>query len=507
MKQNKHRSLPAVARLIAMLAIVAAAALVSGCAGAPAPAAGPEPETPPEAAKAATAAAEPAPAQPAAREAAPAASWSITLRGVREDMLEKACFEEAKVHGSHYVEMELESKGKSQVYRGMPLYLIAAMVDGSDSEHPYTVDRSRWSAGYDITISGSDGYSATFNTAELDAEALILADSVGGAPVAPMIVGDAPGKLWVKDVVEIELALGAVAQEVPEFELVLDINSKVASFTLQELEESIYYVEQPGSYTTSAGSTYGGLWGGVRMADFLGQFLNLKAETSLTMVAMDGYEMTYSGKEVLDSVDGVWILAFKLDGEYLPMDPGYIRTIKAGPANPNIPGHSSVRMLEKIVVKQEGYRDFSITISGKMDWTLDRQTIQSGVSCHKRTVDFERKGTAARYTGIPLYLLLAYADDPDYAPHHQTDKSILSYSKELAQAGYTVEIEAADGFVVSLDSREVDGNDDLILGMYKNGEELPADEFPLILVWDKKAKTVPAGAKPIKQITAIRLIF
>jgi len=487
MKRNKHENPPGMARLVAMLATVAAAALLSGCAGAPAPAMSPEPE--------------------AAAESLPTPGWSVTLLGVREDLLEAARFEEAKVHGSHYLEMVLERKGQTQLYRGMPLYLIAAMVDGSDSEHPYTVDRSRWSTGYDITITGADGYSATFNTAEVDPKALILADSVNGVPVAPMIAGDAPGNLWVKDVVEIELALGAVIQEEPEFELVLDINSKVASFTLQELEESIYYIEQEGSYTTSAGSTYGGLWGGVRMPDFLGQFLNLKPETSLTMVAMDGYEMTYSGKDVLDTGDGVWILAFKLDGEYLPMDPGYIRTIRVGPGNPNIPGHSSVRMLQKIVVKQEGYRDFSITISGKMEWTLDRQTIQSGVNCHKRMVDFERKGAAARYTGIPLYLLLAYADDPNYAPHHQSDKSILSYSRKLAQVGYTVEIEAADGFVVSLDSREVDGNDDLILGMYKNGDELPSDEFPLILVWDKAAETVPAGAKPIRQITAIRLIF
>ena len=500
MKQIRHNNRGGLVSLAALLAMVAGAVLLSGCAGVPAPTAGLEP-------KAAEQLPEQAAVETTVQEPAVTVSWSVTLRGVREDLLEAARFEEAKVHGSHYVEMELERKGQTQVYRGMPLYLIAAMVDGSDGEHPYTVDRSRWSEGYDITITSADGYSATFNTSEVDPKALILVDSVGGVPVAPMIAGNASGKLWVKDVVEIELALAAVAQEEPEFELILDINSKISSFTLKELEQSIYYVEQPGSYTTSAGSTYGGLWGGVRMPDFLGQFLNLKPETSLTMVAMDGYEMTYSGKDVLDTGDGVWILAFKLDGEYLPMDPGYVRTIKGGPENPNIAGHSSVRMLHKIVVKQEGYRDFSVAVGGKMDWTLDRQTIQSGVSCHKRIVDFERKGKAARYTGIPLYLLLAYADDPDYAPHHQTDKSILSYSKETARAGYTVEIEAADGFVLSLDSREVDGNEDLILGMYKNGEELPSDEFPLILVWDKNAETVPAGAKPIRQITAIRLIF
>ena len=490
---------------IVALLIMGAALLLAGCAAAPSAPESPQVQTEAQVSEEQTAP-ESAQQQTAA-ESTTAPAWSIALLGVREDVLESDRFEEAKAHGSHYVQMQLERKGQTKTYSGMPLYLIAAVVDGSDSSHPYVVDRSRWSAGYDITISAADGYSATFNTGEVEAEALILADNIDGQPVAPMMVGAVPGNLWVKDVVEIELAFGASAQAEAEFELILDINDKVSRFTLAELEDSSFYVEQPGRYTTSAGSTYGGAWGGVRMADFLGQFFNLKPETSLTMSAMDGYEMTYSGAEVLDADEGVWVLAFKLDGEYLPMDPGYIRTIKVGPKNPNIPGHSSVRMLEKIVVKEQGYRDFAITVSGKMDWILDRQTIQSGVSCHKRVVDFERKGSAAQYTGIPLYLVLAYADDPQYAPHHQTDKSILSYRKETAQAGYTVELEAADGYVVSMDSREVDGNEDLILGMYKNGDELPDDEFPLILVWDKNAETVPDGVKPIRQITAIRLVF
>jgi len=463
------------------------AALLSACVGTPAPT---------------------AESQPAEPEAWPAAqNWTIALHGVREDVLDSQSYNEAKVHGSHYVEMKLERKGVERTYMGMPLYLIAAMVDGSDSEHPYKVDRSRWSAGYDITLSGRNGYAATFNTADVDPSAVMLADSEDGASVPPMIVGEVSGQLWVKDVVEIELALAAVAGKQTEFELILDINGKLSSFTLEQLEAGPFYVEEEGSYTTSAGTTYHGIWGGVKMPDFLGQYLNLTPETSLTMVAMDGYEMTYSGKEILDTSAGVWILAFKKDGEYLPEDPGYVRTIKVGPSNPNIAGHSSVRMLKKIVVAQEGYRDFSVKVSGKMDWILDRQTIQSGVSCHKRVVTFERKGESAEYTGIPLYLILAFADDPQYAPHKQTDKSILSYSKDLAEQGYTVELEAADGFVVSLDSRELNGNDDVILGMYKNAEELPEREFPLVLVWDRNAKTVPAGVKPIRQITEIRLLF
>ena len=113
-----------------------------------------------------------------------------------------------------------------------------------------------------------------------------------------------------------------------------------------------------------------------------GQFMHLEEDDTITMVAMDGYEMTYSGSQIRDDADGDWILAFKSDGEYLPEDPGFIRTVKVGPKTPNIAGHLSVRMIEKIVVKEEGYRDFKLSINGKMNFTLDRQTIQQRNDLH-----------------------------------------------------------------------------------------------------------------------------
>ena len=46
---------------------------------------------------------------------------------------------------------------------------------------------------------------------------------------------------------------------------------------------------------------------------------------------------------------------------------------------------------------------------------------------------------------LPLYLALAYADDPKYAPHRQATE-ILSYDAAAAKTGYKVEITAEDGF-------------------------------------------------------------
>jgi hypothetical protein len=39
-------------------------------------------------------------------------------------------------------------------------------------------------------------------------------------------------------------------------------------------------------------------------------------------------------------------------------------------------------------------------MEGKMEFDLERHTLQSGVSCHSRTVTFAFRGSEAQYTGI-----------------------------------------------------------------------------------------------------------
>jgi hypothetical protein len=479
----KHRITTTAALLVILL--VAGGALI-GCAGAP------EAKTEPEREK--TADLEP--------------EWTIEVLGTHGDTITSVDYGESKEHGSHYIEMELERKGETHVYKGLPFRMIAAMTDGPDRSHPYKFDSTLWESGYDITITAADGYSVTFNTAEVDYNDLMLADSEDGMEIAPQIVGNVSGKLWVKDVRVIELGLGADTAAEEEFELEIDIAGTEAAFTIEELEASPFYVEGKGSFTTSAGTTYTHTYGGVRFAGFVNSFMNLREEDTVTLVAMDGYEMTYSGEQILDTSDGEWILAFKIDGEYMEIDPGYIRTVKIGPSVPNIEGHLSVKMIEKIVASGEPYKDFTLTMKGRMNLDVDRQTIQSGISCHRRTVTYyDRKAEQdIEYTGIPLHLMLAFSDDPDFAPHKQ-DSSIISYNADAAREGYKVKITAADGFSITLDSRELHGNNDVILAMYKNGEPLPDREFPLIVVWDKDAEVVPDGIKAVRNITEIELIF
>lgn len=434
--------------------------------------------------------------------------WSIDLKGIRTAKLWQSYYEEAKTHASHSVEKFVDKKGVQTSYRGLPLSLALAMVDGTDTDHAWLFDAALWSAGYDITLVAKDGYSATFNTKDLAADALIIADTENGKPIAPMVVGDSVKNLWVKDIARIDtsLAPSALVAAAASFSLDIDINGAKASFSLAELEKLPIYKEGPGAYTTSAGTRYEGVYGGVKLLDLIKSYADLSADDSITFVAMDGYEMSYSGKTILDSPDGEWLLAFKLDGDWLAKDPGYIRTIKVGPDTPNIDGHLSVRMVKKIVVKQKDFVDFTLKLSGKLNFDLDRSTVQSCVSCHTQTVTFEKKGEVAEYTGFPLWLLMGYVDDAKYAPHKQ-DATIAAYSNEAANAGYAITMTAADGFKITLNSKDITHNDDIIVALYKNGEKLPDSEAPLTVVWDRAAKKIPEGIKNIKMLASVGAVF
>ncbi len=438
--------------------------------------------------------------------------WSITLKGLREDTVDQDSYD--GIVSQYGRDIKVERKGVMHTYHGIPLSEVIARIDGTDAAAPFSFDRSLWESGYDVTLTSVDGYAATFSTAEMPVEALYLVDSKDGEKTAPGIVGvDVSTKYWIKDIVSISCDLGTSTK--PLFALQVLINDDQFSFTLDDLEKTPYYVGGLGGYTTSAGTYYEHRYSGVRFADFLRSFVPLSDENSITVVATDGYEMTYAVSDLLDEDDGIWILATKEDGEPLPLDPGYIRTIKIASSDdapvPNIDGHNSAKMVGTIKVSADTYRDFSLKIIGKMDYTIDRTTLQSGVNCtaHKKVISYynRKSDTVEHYTGMPLYYLLAFGDDPEYAPHKQTDKKILSYDAAAAERGYSVRVTAADGYSVTLDSRDLHENKDVIIAMYQDGKELSERDWPLKLVWDKDAERVPEGIKAIRNVVSIELLF
>ncbi len=403
--------------------------------------------------------------------------------------------------------ISLERRGELKSYTAIPFWTLIKIAAQSLTGRRPDLTEDLWEAGIEVTLTAGDGYTVTFDTAELSRQSLYVSISEDGVRTSPSTIGDVSGSLRLKDLVSIEVDAGWSAVEVFEKSaaITLKAGEREIAFTMAELEEKTYYVEEYGQYTTSSGKEYANLYGGVDLVALISELTTLNIDSTLKIRSTDGYEMTYAASELLDRSEGVWILAFKKDGEYLPEEPGYFRTVKVGPDTPNISSHKSAKMVESLEIIQKAYRDFSLSIKGLLDWEIDRTALESGVSCHRKTVVFARKGEENSYTGIPLWRLLAFGDDPEFAPHKQ-DKSIVSYDAELAISGYAVEIVAEDGFKVTLNSSRLHMNDDVIIAIFKNGSELPDDEWPMVLVWDTSIET-PEGMKPVKSIAEIRLLF
>lgn len=446
--------------------------------------------------------------------------WELAISGLREDTLSLKQFGELKkdaLKKGLLQELQVERKGVLATYQAYPLKELIARVDGADWKAPFVFDDELWKKGYDVTLTASDGFSATFSTADVDADAMYFYDEKNGETSKPGIIGlNVSSKFFINDIISIQCALTPASKEKDLIRLEVVINGEQNNFSRQDLKKTPYYIEGKGAYTTSAGTYTENMYGGINIADLLNSFVSIDPENSVTMIATDGYSMSYNFSELSNQDDGTWILAFEKDGEFMDYDPGPFRGLKIqeeskGTGIPNIEGHSSPRMITRIEVSADVYKDFSLLVKGKMESNLDRSTIQSGINCsaHKTSVDYlnKKSGEIEHYTGMPLYSILAFGDDPNYAPHKQTDQNILAYDKSAARAGYKVKVIAADGYSIVLDSKELDGNEDVILAMYKEGEELQEGDWPLKLVWDVNTVLVPQGIKAVTKVVSLELLF
>ncbi len=272
------------------------------------------------------------------------------------------------------------------------------------------------------------------------------------------------------------------------------------TFTLAELETTFFAVTYPGTYTRSSGEEVTALWTGFSLQDLLG---NWPEDTEIEVLAADGYRMRYRYGSLSDA-QGMWILAFKQDGKYLPFNPGYFRLVKAGPGNPRFLSAASARMVTRIEVRGQ-YRPYSLRLSGAQEKVFSRWDLEAGVACpcHAQKVVATHKGQAHTYIGIPIWRLLAYIDD-EIAPAGTGLKyDDAAFNWEMAKSGYLVEIRAADGFSQVIPSAYLAGEDRFILALKVDGRFLDEEEGgPLLFLWDDGV-SVPPGLKRVKWVTEI----
>lgn len=248
---------------------------------------------------------------------------------------------------------------------------------------------------------------------------------------------------------------------------------------------------------------------GVAMSELLKAVGGVTETDAVRVSAKDGYAMTLSYRQltegnftVIDSTTGKEVtaasqpqvfVAYEEDGKPIDENIGPLRLGIVTSQNQVTEGHWWVKWTQKIEVVA-GQKPWNLKLEGAVTENIDPNTFESGaaIGCHgvKWTDD---QGRA--WEGIPLWYLVGRVDDTDT---HKGD----AFNDTLADAGYEVQLIAADGFVLKLTSKEVKRNDALIVAYKRDGAPLPDNQWPLRLVGATLKKEQMVG-----KLTNIKLVF
>ncbi len=241
---------------------------------------------------------------------------------------------------------------------------------------------------------------------------------------------------------------------------------------------------------------------GVALKD-LAEFIGGMDETAgFNVVAEDGYSITYSydqlnngsfiaydpatGDELKNPVELTAILAYEVDGKELdPKQDGTLRlAIVSAELNQVTDGHWSVKWVNKLEVKSLG-AEWVLQLDGALSKPTDRASIEScgAPQCHGTSWTDDK---AQEWVGVPLYLFVGSVDD-------EIEHEGPAFNDALADAGYNVDVIAADGYTVTFDAARVKRNKNIIVAYKVNENPLPDEYFPLRLVGSDLSKKEMAG--------------
>ena len=229
---------------------------------------------------------------------------------------------------------------------------------------------------------------------------------------------------------------------------------------------------------------------------------------SMTVVASDGYEMTYTSGQVengtfptydlegnlLGPEDLTLMLAFEEDGETLPAD-GLKVVIVDDTTTHVTDGHFWTKMVASINIG-EYVEEWTLQLSGIEEMDMDRQTFESLASCYYHTTycNFSDEDGDHSFEGIPLWVLVSAVDGGD------VDEGHYMFNDALAELGYTVVVTASDGYFANFTAEQVARNDSIIVAYKLDDEPLEEGDWPLSVVGDELS-----GSQKVRMITSIAL--
>ncbi len=254
----------------------------------------------------------------------------------------------------------------------------------------------------------------------------------------------------------------------PEGKLLTVIHGEnTLTYTLNEVEE-LESLSGHGTFTTSTNAEYTASYVGVPITTLIG---NVSGAATIRVTAADGYSMNYLAEMFQDTSEGTWILAYKENGDYMPFDPGHFRIVQVGEDTPHFPSSLSAKMVVLIEILGV-YENYSLRVNGAVERIFSRGELESGIGCpcHTSIVSVTSKGVTSEYAGLPLWRLLAYVDDQAFPSVedgiHYNDGD---FNDALAEAGYSIDLVASDGYTQTVTSDLIARDDRFIVAFKKDG--------------------------------------
>jgi DMSO/TMAO reductase YedYZ molybdopterin-dependent catalytic subunit len=323
--------------------------------------------------------------------------------------------------------------------------------------------------------------------------ALSFAACSGGTQVEPSPVAEATEA-------PVEASPVPTEPAVPVLEIVGETESK--SLSMDELKALPATEGYAGIKSSTGKITPPVLVKGVALKDLPELIGGMDETNGFNVVAEDGYSITYSydqiqngsfiaydpatGAELKNPVELTAILAYEVDGK--PLDPkqdGILRlAIVSAELNQVTDGHWAVKWVNKLEVKSLG-AEWALQLDGAISKPTDRVSIEScgAPQCHGASWTDDK---GQEWAGVPLYYFVGSVDD-------EIEHEGPAFNRTLADAGYSVDVIAADGYTVTFDAARVQYNKNIIVAYKVNENQLPDEFFPLRLVGDDLEKKEMAG--------------
>lgn len=455
----------------------------------------------------------------AATGAAPT-EWTLKLTGARDENVTRDYFERGLscASSSHHATWTDE---EGNVWGGVPLWLLAAMVDDNPdtgNKH-FNFNNELAAQDYEIKVIAGDGWSTTLSSKDIAGSgAYIIANTLNGKSLPlktdsgkgcwPLHLKGAAiaGGQQVGNIARIELSGLPKPPAGWALELIGDIGDTI---TQEEFEEGLACAHNA-KWTDIDGNEWSGipLWvllGAVDDIEQTGKHwtfdADLAADYTVKLVAGDGFSKTLAGIDVAKSND--FIVANKCNGEPLTGNSAPLRLVGKGVTKADASlGGAAVGNLVRIEIpelqtSEPAAGSWNLALKGKITDVMSQAEFEAGVNCPNSGHLAEwTDANGDTWSGMPLWLLAGWVDDRK--PH--------SYDFPQAAQGYKVVVKASDGYSFDFDSQDINKNSKYIIANKCNGQPLVGKSAPLRLVGPGVANPDGTlGGKSIGGIVEIKL--